>query len=373
MCAKKTTEQFIEEAKKRRTDVDFDYSKVNYINNKTKVTIIDPEFGEFDITPDSFLRGSGHLMRGRQKISKKLTQSKEHFISLAKERRTDIDFDYSKVNYINAKTKITIIDPEFGEFDILPNSFLSGINHFARGRMVQKKSRSSSTEQFIEEAKKRRTDVDFDYSKVNYINYHTKITIIDPEFGEFEVTPGNFLSGSGHPMRGGTVKKTTEQFIEEAKKRRTDVDFDYSKVNYINNKTKVTIIDPEFGEFDILPSNFFKGQGHPLAAGLSQKYAYINNISDNGLPVALKYGIEKQKGKRVYQQNSKSVFNVEIICFYLFPTVEQCKQAEKECKKLFGKGILTKREMPDGYTETTTPNNIDKIIAIYEKWGGVKQ
>ena len=69
---------------------------------------------------------------------KSQSSTKEHFISLAKERRTDIDFDYSKVNYINAKTKITIIDPEFGEFDITPAHFLSGRNHFARGRMVQK-------------------------------------------------------------------------------------------------------------------------------------------------------------------------------------------------------------------------------------------
>ncbi|HHJ0579810.1 TPA: hypothetical protein ACQFCQ_001126 [Escherichia coli] len=107
--------------------------------------------------------------------------------------------------------------------------------------------------------------------------------------------------------------------------------------------------------------------------GHTQQYAYINTILDNDLPVALKYGIEKQKGTRVKTQNRKSLFKVQSLYVYVFQSVEQCKNAEKECKKIFGKGILSKREMCDGYTETTTILNLGKIIEIYEKWGGVKQ
>ncbi|MED6536177.1 hypothetical protein VWJ25_05915, partial [Escherichia coli O157] len=123
----------------------------------------------------------------------------------------------------------------------------------------------------------------------------------------------------------------------------------------------------------VTPDDFLRGSGHPLRAGYSQQYAYVNIISDNDLPIALKYGIEKQKGKRVKQQNKKSLFKVKLICVYSFPTVINCKEAEKECKRLFGNGILSKKEMPDGYTETTTITNLEKILSIYEKWGGVKQ
>ena len=230
-----------------------------------------------------------------------------------------------------------------------------------------------TTEQFIKEGKEVRTDIDFDYSKVVYINNKTKVTIIDPDFGEFNITPSNFLSGQGHPSRGGTAKKTTEQFIKEGKEVRTDVDFDYSKVVYINAKTKVSIIDPEFGEFDIVPDAFLRGQGHPERAGHSQQYAYIHYILDSNLPVAVKYGIETYIGRRVKQQNKKSIFDVQPMCVYFFESVRACKDAEKECKTLFGNGVLTKKEMTDGYSETTSIGNIDKIISIYEKWGGVKQ
>ena len=37
----------------------------------------------------------------------------------------------------------------------------------------------------------------YDYSKVNYINNHTKICIICPEHGEFEIEPNNFIHGKG--------------------------------------------------------------------------------------------------------------------------------------------------------------------------------
>lgn len=43
-------------------------------------------------------------------------------------------------------------------------------------------------------------------------------------------------------------KSTTQEFIEKAKKIHGNK-YDYGKVNYVNNKTKVCIICPEHGEF----------------------------------------------------------------------------------------------------------------------------
>jgi len=61
---------------------------------------------------------------------------------------------------------------------------------------------------------------------------------------------------------------TTEEFIHKAKAVHGDK-YDYSKVEYINNHTKVTIICPEHGEFMQTPSNHLKGQGCP-ACGYSK-------------------------------------------------------------------------------------------------------
>ena len=51
---------------------------------------------------------------------------------------------------------------------------------------------------FIEKAKKIHGDK-YDYSKVEYINSHTKVCIICPEHGEFWQTPNNHLHGYGCP------------------------------------------------------------------------------------------------------------------------------------------------------------------------------
>ncbi len=59
-----------------------------------------------------------------------------------------------------------------------------------------------------------------------------------------------------------THRKTTEQFIEEAKKIHGDR-YDYSKVEYKNNKTKVCIICPKHGEFWQKPNVHLSNHGCP--------------------------------------------------------------------------------------------------------------
>ena len=74
----------------------------------------------------------------------------------------------------------------------------------------------------------------YDYSKVNYAKNTTKVTIICKIHGEFEQCPAYHLLGQGCPECGGRRKLTTEEFIEKARKVHGDK-YDYSKVNYVNN------------------------------------------------------------------------------------------------------------------------------------------
>ena len=55
-------------------------------------------------------------------------------------------------------------------------------------------------------------------------------------------------------------KLTTEEFIAKAKAVHGDR-YDYSKVEYVDNKTKVCIICNEHGEFMQLPALHLKGHG----------------------------------------------------------------------------------------------------------------
>jgi predicted nucleic acid-binding Zn-ribbon protein len=247
---KLTTEQFIKEAQKVHGDK-YDYSKVNYVNNHTNVCIICPEHGEFYQTPSHHLHGQGCPDCDDNK--KKLTT--EQFIKKAIEVHGD-KYDYSKVEYVNSETKVCIICPEHGEFWQVPHSHLNGNGCPDCGGNKRK-----TTEQFIKKAIEVHGDK-YDYSKVEYINANTKVCIICPEHGEFWQTPRNHLNGKGCLDCCGSRKKTTEQFIKEAREVHGNK-YDYSKVDYVNGKTKVCIICPKHGEFYQKPERHLQGQGCP--------------------------------------------------------------------------------------------------------------
>lgn len=58
----------------------------------------------------------------------------------------------------------------------------------------------------------------YDYSKVEYMNYETKIEIICSIHGSFFQIPNKHLSGKqGCPRCGGKIKLTKEEFMEKAK------------------------------------------------------------------------------------------------------------------------------------------------------------
>ena len=123
-----------------------------------------------------------------------------------------------------------------------------------------------NTEWFIECAKKIHGDK-YDYSKVDYVNNHTKVCIICPIHGEFWQNPVNHLRGQGCrkcAVDSAKIRyaKPKSAFIEKAKKVH-ESKYDYSKVEYINNHTKVCIICPKHGEFWQTPRAHLGGNGCP--------------------------------------------------------------------------------------------------------------
>lgn len=111
----------------------------------------------------------------------------------------------------------------------------------------------------------------------------------------------------------------------------------------------------------------------PQCANQTQQEAYINFIKDTGITISLKFGITNDSVIRVKQHNSKSIFDIELFAVWEFPTVKSCKAAERYIKKHLPCRFLTKQEMPDGYTETTSIENLETIIKIYEDFGGVRK
>jgi hypothetical protein len=87
------------------------------------------------------------------------------------------------------------------------------------------------------------------YTNVIYTNNHEKVEIICSKHGAFSVQPKNHLNGNGCKLcatekKSENFSKTTDEFIAEARKVHGDK-YDYNRVNYTNQYTKIEIGHPD--------------------------------------------------------------------------------------------------------------------------------
>ena len=276
MAIRLTQDEFISKAKEIHKDY-YDYSKVKYINNKTKICIICPEHGEFWQLPSAHLRGQGCPKCGFNKSIVNRTKNTEEFIEKAKKIHGD-KYDYSKVEYNGCRIPICIICPIHGEFWQPPYAHLNGQGCPKCGIKRRCDLKKDCKDSFIEKAKQVHGDK-YDYSKVEYECSKKNVCIICPEHGEFWQKPANHLSGQGCPICGciqisRKKRKKLNVFLEEAKKIHGDK-YDYSKVEYINDSTKVCIICPVHGEFWQTPNLHLRGCGCKKCRGFIRDYKHL--------------------------------------------------------------------------------------------------
>jgi very-short-patch-repair endonuclease len=272
-CYKSNTEEFIKKSKEIHDDK-YNYSKVEYKNVIEKVIIICKEHGDFLQTPNSHLNGNGCYKCGYNMF----IFSNNDFINKAKEIHND-KYDYSKINYIKMNEKVIIICKEHGDFEQTPS------NHITHKEGCQKcvGNYLSNAEEFIEKAKLIHNDK-YDYSNINYINNHTNVTIICKEHSDFEQTPQTHLSGCGCKCCGIATMKI---------KQKTDVDdfiknaniihnnkYEYSKMNYINARTKIVVTCKIHGDFEQQPDSHLRGCGCPYCVNKTEfiLYEYLQKL-----------------------------------------------------------------------------------------------
>lgn len=118
------------------------------------------------------------------------------------------------------------------------------------------------TRQFIESAIEVHGN-SYDYSNVHYVNNHTKVEIKCPIHGSFHQEPRSHISAkSGCPQCGGRVRSTTETFIKKAKSVHNG-SYVYPTTKYVNARTKVQVLCPQHGVFEVTPDNHLRGRGCP--------------------------------------------------------------------------------------------------------------
>jgi Zn finger protein HypA/HybF involved in hydrogenase expression len=320
--SKITTADFIEKAQNIHGGR-YDYSKSNYINSTTPVTIICNKHGEFKQKPHYHIKGS-NCPKCRGGIT-----TNDEFIEKAKGVHGD-RYDYSKTNFTKVTDPVTITCPLHGDFT--QNQAIYHLN----GNGCPKCGKKSTTEEFIEKDKKIYGDK-YDYSKVKYELAKKPVIINCPIHGDFKKTPHMHLLGQGCPKCSNTSKSNTNEFIEKAIEIHGDK-YDYSKVDYENNKKPVTIICPIHGEFNQKPNTHLNGGGCYFCGKLKTGEKLKSN-TESFIDAARKvYGVKYDYSKVVYT-TSKSP--VKIICpiHGEFEQIASYHLAGNGCKKCGSRNV----------------------------------
>ena len=271
----------------------FDFSKSVYIKSKEPITIICPIHGEFTTTPSTFLSSKFGCKKCYNDSKKDIKFTTEEWIQKAKEIHND-KYSYEHTVYEGSHKTITVTCPIHGDFEQIANVHINGRGCPECGKIKMGTAHKLTREQFI----KRASDIHnnkYDYSLVNYQDIFTAVTIICPEHGPFKQTPNAHLNGQGYPecgkeSRANSTRKSLNDFIEEANLIHNNK-YDYSKVNYVNNKTNVTVICPEHGEFQTIPLNHLHGVGCPKCNSSSGENIIINYLNTNNIKYYYQYTI----------------------------------------------------------------------------------
>lgn len=182
-------------------------------------------------------------------------------------------YDYSLVgDTFSTKEKLCIICPEHGVFE---KSFEKHINSKQGCPKCVGRFRYN-TKTFIEECLKQDNIENLSFDDVKYFNNKTKVKMYchhkdenGIEHGEFEITPGHFLSGERCPKcryikSASSKRRNIAEVLLQAKEIHGDK-YDYSLIKeYKNDRIKYPIICSIHGVFEQTMNNHIQGkQGCP--------------------------------------------------------------------------------------------------------------
>lgn len=250
----------------------YDYSQSSYAGNLTKLIIICPHHGAFYQTPKRHLNGFGCQKCSFLKRSRNNTKTTEEFILDAKKIHDNL-YDYIFTDYKNSRTDVKIICKFHGEFLQTPTHHLNG-----HGCPKCAGCEPLTKQVFIQRANKIHLNK-YDYTFLEYTSLNNKVDVLCFVHGLFSQNALNHLNGAGCPSCSGSKKHTTESFIEKCKLTHGSR-YDYSLVDYTNNKAKIKIICKEHGVFLQTPIHHIRGSGCPKCKS-SRGEKIIRNILEN--------------------------------------------------------------------------------------------
>ena len=168
--------------------------------------------------------------------------TKEKFIEKANKIYNNF-YDYSLVNFIYIQTKVEIICPIHGKFEKEPTYHTNKTQGCPKcGNLKRAKSKKMPLQEYINKVSKIHNNF-YDYSLVEFENIHDIIKIICPVHGIIEMKASNHLHNKSKCKYcvNNNLKSNTVDFIKKSKKIHGEK-YDYSLVEYIDNKTDIKLI-----------------------------------------------------------------------------------------------------------------------------------
>lgn len=322
----------------------YDYSLVEYKNNRTKVKIVCDIHGIFEQIPESHMKG-----HGCSKCANNHNYNNSEFIEKIREIFGD-KYKYNEIEYSSHVKKVKIICDTHGVISKYPQSLLKG----SGCNKCESVNYKIDKDEFIRRAFEVHGKT-YKYNEVEYVNDSTPIRIICDTHGIFEQSPNIHLSGHGCKYCSGRYRYSNEEFIEKSNFKH-NCKYDYTRVDYKNAHTKVKIICKKHGEFSQKPNAHLIGNGCPSCKESKGELLIFKFLEEN------KIQYNRQKTFKGCKYKSLLFFD-----FYI-PSMNLCIEYDGEFHYLpiFGEKYLSETIKRDIIkNQYCLNNNIDLLRISY--------
>lgn len=322
-----TTEEWVRMAKEKYPM--YDYSKSEYKNKDTKVSIICKKHGEFDVIPKEFLyEGKCCPLCNKEKKQEEFIKKT---IRKAKEKHKDKGYIYHPELINIEEGKMGIECNKHGIFwQNIKNHINSKTDCPLCAKEKQKISQRLTFDDVISKANKIH-NFKYTYHRESYIDTQTKTIITCPIHGDFEQAMHEHLQGKGcKQCANERIRKakalSLDNVLEKMKNAHKYKNYKYDLIEdfYENVKSKVPIIcenkfknGEKHGIFWQTVSNHIYGNGCPLC-----KTSYL----ENDVNIALR---EKINMEFIHQYHNKDILGRQSFDFFL-PSVNIAIECQGE-------------------------------------------
>ena len=263
----------------------------------------------------------------------------------------EVTFDYSEVHYNSLANKVKITCNKQHVFHQVANVHMRGMGcpFCNRKRM--------DTKTFIEASRAIHGNK-YNYSKVIYSLSRNNVEISCDQGHTFKQTPNAHLEGHGCRKCATIVNakrstKTLDELLQQFKWRESE-GFDYSRVNYITDNHKITLVCSKGHEFSQLPRAHMTGIGCPhcmtsgFSIGKSGALYLLIDVENSVVKVGITNRAVKTRCRDICKSSKQ---NFTISTYITFCEGLDAHLLEFEIIRDLKKNFKQVSEIFDGYTE----------------------